>query len=590
MNSKHIVLNRCGVMLLAMLFLSACGGGGGSSSSPAPSAPEPPSQTPTNPNPGGGASPPNPDPGGGAGSSNPDPTPDPDPTPPVVSPTPEVSREEAVVFLSQATFGATDEDIANLQATSYEAWIDNQFTLPVSGHLEYMGILPEPASAAEGQTHRLEAFYNHAVNGEDQLRQRVANALSQIFVVSESGNLSKTPDGLAHYYDLLSNHAFGNFRELMEAVTLNPAMGVYLSMLGNEKPNEVLNIRPDENYARELMQLFTIGLVELNIDGSVVLVGGQPVPTYNQAVIEGFAHVFTGWNFAEAPTFQTRRANFLEPMTANQDFHDTGEKLLLNGVVLPANQTAEQDLEAALDNIFAHKNVAPFISKQLIQRLVTANPSPEFVARVAGVFNNNGNDIKGDLQAVIKAILLDEEARGDNNGKLVEPLNRLIALWRAYDAASDSGRYILREPQAFFAQAPLRAPSVFNFYSPSYAPAGELTRAGLVSPEMQITNETTVATTNDALAFTIFTLHTLNPDREVKSVSIDFTEHLEASEDAAALLDEVSLKLLGTPAPESFRSETIALIEQTPPSNQAGRISEAIHAVATSLEFAVLGD
>ena len=222
-------------MLLAMLFLSACGGGGGSSSSPAPSAPEPPSQTPTNPNPGGGTNPPDPDPGGGAGSSNPDPTPDPDPTPPVVSPAPEVSREEAVVFLSQATFGATDEDIANLQATSYEAWIDNQFTLPVSGHLEYMGILPEPASAAEGQTHRLEAFYNHAVNGEDQLRQRVANALSQIFVVSESGNLSKTPEGLAHYYDLLSNHAFGNFRELMEAVTLNPAMGVYLSMLGNEK-------------------------------------------------------------------------------------------------------------------------------------------------------------------------------------------------------------------------------------------------------------------------------------------------------------------------------------------------------------------
>lgn len=424
--------------------------------------------------------------------------------------------------------------------------------MPPSGHLEYMQNLPDISSNGEARVARIDAFFNHAVNGDDQLRQRVVYALSQIMVVSENGGLSNEAAGLAYYYDLLGIHAFGNFRELMQAVTLNPSVGVYLSMLGNEKPNTALNIRPDENYARELMQLFTIGLVELNIDGSVVTQGSQPVPTYNREIIEGFAHVFTGWTFASSPRFENPRRNLLEPMQAFEDFHDQGEKKLLNNVVLPANQTAQQDLDDALDNIFAHDNVAPFISKQLIQRLVTANPSPAYVARVARVFNNNGVGTKGDMRAVIKAILLDSEARGSNNGKLVEPLNRLIRLWRAYGASADNGRYIFPNPEDFFGQAPLRSPSVFNFYSPSYAPSGELTEAGLVSPEMEITNETTVASTNDILAIAVFSFNTSNPDGESTAISIDFSEHLDVSSDATALLGEVSLKLLGTEAPANL--------------------------------------
>lgn len=574
------IVTRVNFIVCLTLLLISCGGGGGSSSSAPVSDAEPPQQSA---GPSTGSTTTNPDPSSSGGTTT-------NPDPPTAPPEPEITRAEAAVFLSQASFGATDESVQALQAADFETWIDQQFALPTSGHLEYMLALPDFANNAEARIARIDAFFNHAVNGEDQLRQRVVYALSQIMVVSENSGLSNQAEGLAHYYDLLGIHAFGNFRELMEAVTLSPSMGVYLSMLGNEKPNTALNIRPDENYARELMQLFTIGLVELNLDGSVVLSGGQPVPTYNQEIIEGFAHVFTGWTFAGSPRFENPRANFLAPMVPFEEFHDTGEKQLLNGVLLPANQTAQQDLEAAMDNIFAHTNVAPFISKQLIQRLVTANPTPAYVARVASVFNDNGLGVKGDMRSVIKAILLDSEARGDNNGKLIEPLIRLVALWRAYDASAANGRYIFPNPEDFFAQAPLRSPSVFNFYSPSFAPSGEIADANLVSPEMEITNETTVASTNDVLAFSVFSSNTNNPDRENAAISIDFSEHFASSGDGVALLDEVSLKLLGTPAPESLVAATLPLINQIPANNETARVAEAIHAVVTSLEFATLGN
>jgi uncharacterized protein (DUF1800 family) len=279
-------------------------------------------------------------------------------------------------------------------------------------------------------------------------------------------------------------------------------MGVYLSMLGNQKPDALRNIRPDENYARELMQLFTIGLVELNLDGSIrTNAQGNPIPTYDQAVIEGFAHVYTGWTYAGAPSFALAFptiANQVVPMQAYAEQHDTGAKRVLSytGAAftqIPAGQTPAQDLDDALDNIFRHPNVAPFIAKQLIQRLVTSNPSPQYVERVARVFENDGAGRRGELDAVVTAILLDPEARNAlanaNAGKLGEPVLRLTRIWRAYGAASSSGKLNVQNIPGFIGQGPLQAPSVFNFFSPFYAPPGEILDQGLVAPEMQLATE-----------------------------------------------------------------------------------------------------
>ena len=358
---------------------------------------------------------------------------------------------ESAQFLNQTTFGATEAEVQRVVSMGFEAWIDAEMAKPPSLQLPHLRALPPPQFPFQLQPDRADIWFRNVVNGDDQLRQRVAFALSEILVVSELGALVSLPFSLADYYDVLTRNAFGNYRDLMEEVTLHPSMGVYLSMLGNEKPDAALNIRPDENYARELMQLFTIGLVELNNDGSIVLDGqGQPVPTYDQAVIEGFAHVFTGWNYAGFADFNLAfptADNQTQPMQLYADFHDVGAKLLLGGTTLPAGQTGEQDLADALDNVFNHPNVGPFIALRLIQRLVTSNPSPDYVARVASAFNDNGLGERGDLAAVVKAILLDPDARPalrmELDGKIKEPLLRITQLWRAYGAQSQSGGYRL---------------------------------------------------------------------------------------------------------------------------------------------------
>ena len=343
-------------------------------------------------------------------------------------------------MLNQATFGATDTGTSEVVSLGIDAWVDNEIAKPASLQLPELQNRPIPQFLFQLQPDRVDIWFRNVVTGDDQLRQRVAFALSEVLVVSERGVLANFPYALADYYDVLARNAFGNYRDLLEEVTLHPAMGVYLSMLGNEKPNAALNIRPDENYARELMQLFSIGLVELNLDGTVVMdAQNQPVPTYDQAVIEGFAHVFTGWNWAGFANFQFARptdTNRTQPMQLYPDFHDTGAKLLLNGVTLPAGRSGSQDLSDALDNIFNHPNVGPFVAIRLIHRLVTSNPSPSYVARVASVFNDNGQGVRGDLGAVVKAVLTDEEARPELrmelDGKIKEPLLRLTQLWRAY--------------------------------------------------------------------------------------------------------------------------------------------------------------
>ena len=370
-------------------------------------------------------------------------------------------------------------------------------------------------------------------------------------------------------------------------------MGVYLSMLGNEKPDTARNIRPDENYARESLQLFTIGTVELNLDGTPRLDNaGQLIPTYDQTIIEGFAHVYTGWTFGGSARFNRPSRDYLVPMQAFSSFHDTSEKKLLNGVVIPAGQTPEQDLTDALDNIFAHQNVAPFISRRLIQRFISANPSPSYVERVATVFNDNGFGVRGDLGAVIKAILLDVEARtpvaGGIGGKLVEPLLRLVSLWRAFDASAPNGRYIYPQPNNDFGQAPLRSPSVFNFFSPDYAPAGELSDQGLVSPEMQITNETTTASVNDYLALSIYIRNSNATTLGNQAIRIDIAPYLALSGDPEVLLQRMAEKLTGGVISSELEAEALAMINAIPQDQPAFRVTEAIHQIVSSVEYALI--
>jgi len=458
---------------------------------------------------------------------------------------------DAARFLAQATFGPTDVDIAHLRAVGYQAWLTEQFNALPTSELAYVswvgGTLGEntgPDTVRQGWL--LGALggpdaQNFALIHTDQLRQRVAFALSEIFVVSEQNTLlSQHPDGLAYYYDILSNNAFGNYRDLLEQVTLSPDMGVYLNMQGNPRADLTKNLHPDENYAREINQLFSIGLEMLNGDGTLQLSGGNPVPTYDQSVVTAFSHVFTGWNWADCTTgnfagcgyhgldFQTQMVAFPAHHDNGTDaLNDIASKQLLNypgvanGGVLVSGGTPQSDLAFALDNIFNHPNVGPFIGKQLIQRLVTSNPSPAYVQRVTSVFNNDGNNVRGNLQAVVKSILLDPEARYGQFwnpitfGKLREPLLRLTHFWRAMgalhacaDPSYDNGGYV--NPYRYsgygtassladtiygsgVGQAPLNADSVFNFFKPGYLPPGEMTSLGLLGPEFQL-NTDTIAT------------------------------------------------------------------------------------------------
>ncbi len=534
--------------------------------------------------------------GGCGGSSGGGSTPAPPPPPP-----PPVSSAEAFQLLNQATFGATESGIQTVVGSGLEAWVNAELAKPASLQLPHMQSLPPPQFLFELQPDRVDIWFRNAVNGDDQLRQRVAFALSEILVVSQQGALVNFPFALADYYDVLARNAFSNYRDLLEEVTLHPAMGIYLSMLGNEKPNAALNIRPDENYARELMQLFSIGLVQLNIDGTAMLdAQNQPIPTYDQAVIEGFAHVFTGWHFAGAPSFEFAAptpANRTQPMQLYEDFHDTGEKQLLDGVVLPAGQTGDQDLAAALDNIFNHPNVGPFVAFRLIQRLVTSNPSPSYVARVATVFNDNGQGVRGDLGAVITAILLDEEARPslpmDLDGKIKEPLLRVTQLWRAYEGRSQSGRYQLLQgipPSIFLGQGPLQSPSVFNFFSPSYAPPGEISNSNLVAPELEIATEYQNTLVTNYLFYQAFSANSVSAEEPAFSaddVFIDITDELAVADDTDALIDLVAEKLLGGSISDVLRQEIAGMLTLfSGPDSAPLRVAEAVYLVASSPEYA----
>ena len=516
--------------------------------------------------------------GGGGGESQPPPPPPPVP----------ITKAEAFQFLNQATFGATEAEADDVISLRFERWIDSQMATPPSLQLPHMLALPPPQFMGQLHVDRVDIWFRNSLWGADQLRQRVAFALSEIMVVSQLGALQGRPFAVADYYDMLARNAFGNYRDLIEEVTLHPAMGVYLSMLGNEKPDPARNIRPDENYARELMQLFSIGLVELNIDGTTRLDGNnQPIPTYDQSIIEGFAHVFTGWTWAGSPVFGSGRVPVSSqyfPMEHWPEYHDTGAKKLLDGVVLPAGQTGEQDLSDALDNIFNHPNVGPFMAIRLIQRLTTSNPSPGYVRRVAQVFNNNGSGVRGDLAAVVRAILLDPEARPnlpmEIDGKLKEPLLRVTQLFKAYNATSQSGRYPLGAAYIIFGQGPLQSPSVFNFFSPFYAPPGEIRNNSLVAPELEIATEYQNTFYTNYMFYQTFGLNHTNEDLNEDDIYITFAAEMDG------LIDMVTGRLLGGEISATLRTELAGMLERIPATSPELRAAEAIYLVVTSPEYA----
>ncbi len=527
--------------------------------------------------------------GGGSGGDSPAAAPAPPP-----APTTHITQQEAFRFLNQATMGATQAEADRVIALGYELWIDEQLARPASLQLPHVqSIQPPPTNIQDLHRNRVDVWFRNAVTGQDQLRQRVAFAWSEIMVVSQVGALGNLPYSVSSYYDLLATQGLGDFRALMKSVTLHPAMGVYLSMLGNQKPNAAGTIRPDENYARELMQLFTVGLVELELDGAVRRdAAGQPIPTYTQPIIEGFAHAYTGWTYAGAPSFQQARptaSNQVQPMQLYAALHDTGPKLVLGGSTIPANQTGAQDLDAALDNIFGHPNVGPFIAQRLIQRLTTSNPSPDYVRRVAQRFNDNGRGVRGDLTAVVKAILLDPEARGSvtaTTGKVKEPLLRVTQLWRAYNGRAANGSYAaFANPSPILGQGPLQSASVFNFFGPDYAPPGEIRNTGLVAPELEIATEyqnTQVTNRLRAYAFRNSRAAGLNAE----DIVIDIEAEVAVAADPNALADRVADKLLAGQISPTLRSEIVNLVGRYNAADGPNRAAQAVYSVITSPEYA----
>ncbi|MGO9613695.1 MAG: DUF1800 domain-containing protein [Dissulfurispiraceae bacterium] len=430
------------------------------------------------------------------------------------------------------------------------------------------------------------AFFLNALTAPDQLRQRVAFALSQIFVVS---NVKvRGAYAIRDYQQMLVDNAFGNFRTLLQNVTLSSAMGHYLDMVNNDKGNSTLGTEPNQNYAREVMQLFTIGLVKLNSDGTPRLdSSGNTIATYDQSVIEGFASVFTGWTYPTEPGATPQNRNpeyFVGNMIAVEADHDTGAKTLLDGVTLPANQTALEDLNEALDNIFNHPNVGPFIGKQLIQFLVTSNPSPAYVSRVAAVFNDDGNGVRGNMTAVIRAILLDEEARGQpaNDpvyGQLREPAVFMPGVLRALGGSSDG--VFLNWESADMEEPVFDSPSVFNFYPPSYPLPGNTT--GLVAPQFAIQDAASTLTRWNFLNSVIYSV--IPPDSSVNGstgTSITWNSWLKLASNTSKLIDTLDLVLSGGLLDSASRSMVSTAVQAIPASDALDRVRAAAYLIAAA--------
>jgi len=507
------------------------------------------------------------------------------------------TANDAARFLTQATYGPTPEAITALQSQGFPAWITAQLSLPLTSHLAYVDGLPVPEDDRYSWYAR-EAIWKQAIQGQDQLRQRTALALSELFVTSSEDCDLSWAESNAAYMDLLNRDAFGNFRTLLQDVTLSPSMGVYLDMLSNDKEDPETGRNPNENYAREILQLFTIGLYKLHPDGTLQLdVDGLPIATYGQEEIKGFAQVFTGWTFAgqdrsEEWRFYWPEPDWRQPMEVWTEHHSTGAKQLLNGVVLPAGQTPQADLTAALDNIFQHANVGPFVCRHLIQRLVTSNPSPGYVYRCGQSFANNGQGVRGDMKAVLRTILLDWEARSTDvlnqqgYGKVREPIVRFVNLLRALKAqppADGRFRYYWQASAEWgLNQAPLQAPTVFNFFEPTYSQPGAIADAGIVAPELQITNETSVFGTANFLRGVLEGY--ADDDTEV---TLNYT-YLTSAGSTSVVLDRVNLLFYsGGMSTETRTILADALNDPDFPTEPVERALTLVWLVSLSPEFVV---
>jgi uncharacterized protein (DUF1800 family) len=493
--------------------------------------------------------------GGGGGTAPAPPAPPPSP-PPVALPT----RAQAARFLSQAAMGASKANVDQVAAQGYEAWLDAQFAMPRAiSHWDWLVQAGYATAATQNNQAGFDpVMWRQLIASADQLRQRVGMALLDFLVVGIDGvNVPWRQFAVAAYADLLLDNAFGNYRALLQAISTNVAMGYYLTFAGNRKANPATGAVPDENYARESMQLFTIGLLKLNADGS--LQGGTAAETYTQDDITGLARVFTGWNIANADNTTPDRMRL--PMVNAAAQHETGAKTFL-GTTIPAGTAGPQSLTLALDAIFAHPNVPPFISRQLIQRLVTSNPSLAYVGRISAVFANNGSGVRGDLRAVVRAILLDAEARtpsaASSYGKLREPVMRLTGWARAFNANSPSGAWPIGDTSSTsnrLGQSPGRSPSVFNFFRPGYTPPNSaIATAGLVAPEFQITNEPSVIAYVNYMAVLATT--------GTGDFRPDYADMVALAADSAALVDEVDILLgaaLGAATKTSIRTAVDAI-------------------------------
>ena len=517
------------------------------------------------------------------------------PSEPAPTPSGSVSQEEAARFLMHATFGGTIEEIERAAAIGLEDWLDEQFVKPIGYHepeLEQRRVMGGEISTAQ----RRHSWWKQAMQGSDPLRQRVTFAMSQIFVISdEVGTVNQEPEGAANYYDMLLRNAFGNYRDILRDMSLHPMMGVYLSHLGNQRSNPAAGRFPDENYAREIMQLFSIGLFELNLDGTEKLDGtGQPIPTYGNEDITELAKIFTGFSF-DSPegTFRDGTPVWDRPMRMFQAWHEPGPKYLLRGKFVPPGQSGMQDFEDAIDNLFEHPNVGPFFARRFIQRLVSSNPSPAYIERVATAFNDNGNGVRGDMKAVIRAVLLDPEARSlPNNsqitrGRLQESYLRRVHLARAFNAANLAGTFPISDFRAIddFVQRPLSSPTVFNFFLPDHQPQGEISQAGLFAPEFQII--TTVSAISSANALRSQIDGTLNNSRnEVLEVKMDLNDELALANNIPALVDRFDLLLMYGSMSGPMRQVLITALQQL--EDPEDRVKMALFLISIAPEYNVV--
>ena len=503
------------------------------------------------------------------------------------------SEKEAARFLLKASFGPTDESIEEVVSMGLTGWLDNQATIPTTRLQTSIARNALPINSSRGR----DGWWRSANIAPDQLRQRMAYALSQILVVNFQGGSVIGDNYLiqARYYDIFTTGAFGSYRDALEKVTYNPAMGFYLSHLNNRKSDDPVSPTrfPDENFAREIMQLFTIGLWELNLDGSRKLdQGGNFIPTYGNQTITEMAKVFTGMshsttNNGRAATsfYDVARGNdYLYDMKVWDEEHETGPKSIVNGVQLDGSQTGEEEVQAALDALLEHPSLPPFLSRLLIQRFTSSNPSAAYLARVSRVWLDDSTGESADLGEVIKAILLDPEVLSGGghqyHGKVREPIIRYASLARAFNLVSESGKYSTNQPllNDDFGQFPMLSPSVFNFYLPDFAPEGEFRMAGMVSPELQLASLSQLLRSDSQFAGSV--------EESGVSGSFDLTKELTLVDEPSALVERVDLLMTGG----RLKADTKLVILNAVQSEVTDleKVRTAIYLVSQSMECIVL--